>query len=118
MKYIVIADINKTSYMVSVEASSFLTAEHIILDMAYCGKHEYGVDGAIAFDFEGMKYDQFIEMAKNSQTVSLTEIMEIIAENNRRIETKDLAEKRIEEINDQIKKLTEELENAKRILAN
>lgn len=116
MKYIVIADINKNSYMVSVEASSFLTAEHIILDMAYCGRHEYGVDGAMAFDFYGMKYDQFIEMARNSQTVSLTEIMEIIAENNRRIETKDLAEKRIAEIEEQMKKLSKELEDAKRIL--
>ena len=118
MKYLVITRINKVSYMVNVEAESHGAAEHKILDMSYCGIHEYGVETAQAFDNEDMKAGCFRDMALHSTTVSQKEIIEIIAERNRQIELKDLAEKRIREIEKQMKQLAEELENAKRILAD
>jgi len=116
MEYIVITRVNKVSYMVRLNAESRSAAEHKILDMSYCGIHEYGVETAQAFDRKDMKTDCFIAMAMASVTVGQVELADIIDNRNRQIELKDLAEKRIWEIESQMKKLTEELENAKRIL--
>ena len=117
MEYIVIARVNKIAYMVSVEAESNYQAEHLILDMGYCGRHEYGVETAQAFDRKTMKTDCFIAMALASKTVSQVEIMDIIERNNKRIELHDLAEKRVAELEHQMKLLSKDLENAKRVLA-
>ena len=116
MEYIVIADINKTSYMVRVNAESAAGAEHKVLDLGYCGLHEYTVEAAHAFDRKTMKTDFFINLAMASVTISITELVEIIEKRNRQIETRDKAEKRVWELEKQMKQLTEELENAKRIL--
>ena len=117
MEYIVIASVNKTSYMVRLNAESNAGAEHKILDMSYCGLHEYGVEAAQAFDRKQMKSEHFISMALRSHTVSQTELMEIIDQRNRQIELRDLAERKVWELEAQMKKLTEDLENARRILA-
>lgn len=117
MNYIVIASIKGIRYMVNVDANSNSAAEHSILDMAYCGMHEYGVDAAQAFGYEDMKTDTFVSLAFQSNTVSFEEITEIIALRNFEIESKDNAEKRIREINRQMKALEEELEVQKKILA-
>lgn len=117
-KYIVIARVNNVAYMVNLDADSHLRAEHAILDLGYCGRHEYGVETAQAFDYKDMKTDTFIAMALASKTVSRQEIIDIVTERNRQIATKEKAEERISQIKKQMKQLSEELEDAKRILAN
>lgn len=117
MEYIVIASVNNTSYMVRSNADSHSGAEHKILDLSYCGLHEYGVQGAQAFDKKDMKTDHFISMALKSVTVSITELVEIIDRRNRQIEIRDMAEKKVWELEAKMKKLDEELANARRILA-
>ena len=117
MKYIVIANIKGDRYMTRVTASSACSAEHFILDMGICGRHEYGVNGAIAYDEETIKTDTFIADVMRADPISLRELAEIIEANNERIRVKDKAEARIAEIEKQMKTLTEELEQAKRLLA-
>ena len=111
--YMVITRIGGNDYMVKVQAESLCSAEHQILDMGICGRHEYGVDGAQAFGAEEMKTGCFIQMALTSETISMDELETIISERNARIKAKD----RIREIEKQMKKLAEELEAAKKVLA-
>lgn len=109
-KFIVISKINSRDYMTKVDSSSLLAAEHLILDRAYCGLHEYGVESCMAYDEEGMKTDTFVYSALNARTVSLTELYTIIEKNNERIISQDKKERRIREINKEIEKLKAELE--------
>lgn len=118
MKYVVIATVNLIRYMVNVEADSHYGAEHAILDLGYCGRHEYGVETAQAFGSKDMKTDTFIAMAMQSQTISRQEIIDLVTERNRQIVAKEKAEERIQQIKKQMEQLTKELEDAKRILAN
>ena len=115
--YMVITRIGGNDYMVKVQAESLCSAEHQILDMGICGRHEYGVDGAQAFGAEEMKTGCFIQMALTSKTISMDELETIISERNARIKAQDDAEDRIREIEKQMKKLAEELEAAKKVLA-
>lgn len=117
MEYIVITSINKTSYMVRTNAESNAGAEHKVLDLGYCGHHEYTVESAQAFDRKAMKTDHFITLALRSVTVSIPELVEIIEKRNRQIQARDMAEKRVWELERKMQSLAEELENAKRILA-
>ena len=111
--YMVITRIGGNDYMVKVQAESLCSAEHQILDMGICGRHEYSVNGAQAFGAEEMKTGCFIQMALTSETISMDELETIISEHNARIKAKD----RIREIEEQMKKLAEELEAAKKVLA-
>lgn len=115
--YIVIARIAKTHYMVNVMAETECAAEHAILDMGICGRHEYSVEHCMAFDYKSMKTDTFIGHALLSTTVSLEEITRIINTRNEEITAKDAAEDRIREIEKQMKELEKELEAAKKIVA-
>lgn len=117
MKYIVIAKIINNWYMTKVVANSPLSAEHQILDMGICGRHEYSVDGATAYDEDAIKTDTFTGMAMVADPISLKELAEIIEANNARIKAKDEAENRIMEIEKQMKQLAKELEAAKKVLA-
>lgn len=114
---IVIARIADTDYIVTLKAESLSAAEHAILDMGICGRHEYGVDSCMAFDANGMKTDTFTAYALSATTVSLAELSGIICARNAEIAAKDAAEDRIREIEKQIKELAKELEDAKKILA-
>lgn len=117
MKYMVIAKVLNDWYMTRVEAQSLAGAEHKILDLGICGRHEYGVAGATAYDAKAMKTDSFIGMAMTADPISLEQLTEIIEANNVRIKAKDEAEDRVREIEKQMKTLAEELEAAKRIVA-
>lgn len=117
MKYMVIVKIMNDWYMTRVDASSLGGAEHKILDLGICGRHEYGVAGATAYDAKAMKTDTFTSMAMIADPISMGELTEIIEANNARIKAKDEAEDRIREIEKQMKTLAEELEVAKRIIA-
>lgn len=115
--YIVIAQVMNDFYLTKVKAASAYEAEHKILDLGICGRHEYGVFGSHAFDQKTMKTDTFIANALKADPISLKELSEIIEANNERIRQKDKAEARIAEIEKQMKTLAEELDQAKRILA-
>lgn len=115
--FVVIARIAKNHYMVNIMAETECAAEHAILDMGICGRHEYSVEHCMAFDFKSMKTDTFIGHALISATVSLEEITRIIDTRNEEIATKDAAEDRIREIEKQMKELERELEAAKKIVA-
>lgn len=115
--YIVIARVAKNHYMVNITAETECAAEHAILDMGICGRHEYGVEHCMAFDFKSMKTDTFIGHALLSTTVSVEEITRIINTRNEEIAAKDAAEDRIREIEKQMKELEKELAAAKKIIA-
>lgn len=118
MKYMVIVKIMNDKYLTKVSGVSSLSgAEHKILDLGICGRHEYGVAGATAYDDKAMKTDAFIWDAMAADPISFEQLAEIIEANNARIKAKDEAEDRIREIEKQMKALAEELEAAKRILA-
>jgi hypothetical protein len=117
MKYMVIASVDTKEYLVSIEASSLINAEHLILDLGICGRHEYGVEGATAFDAKGMKTDTFISWAMRAETISMEELARIVEARNARIRAQDEAENRIHEIEEQMKRLSEELEAARKVLA-
>lgn len=116
-RYMVIVRIGGNSYMTKVQAESLCSAEHQILDMGICGRHEYGVNGAQAFGADEMKTDHFVYTALGAEPISMDEIETIISERNARIKAQDEAEDRIREIEKQMKKLAEELEAAKKVLA-
>lgn len=115
--YIVIAQVMNDFYLTRVHAESACEAEHKVLDLGICGRHEYGVVGAIAYDQKTMKTDSFVANALKAHPVGQAELYDIIEANNERIRQKDKAESRIAEIEKQMKTLAEELEKAKRILA-
>lgn len=117
MKYMVIASVANSKYLVNIEAHSLSSAEHMILDLGICGRHEYGVEGATAFDAKGMKTDTFIGMAMAAETISMEELCKIVDAQNARIKAKDEAENRVHEIEKQMKRLSEELEAARKVLA-
>lgn len=118
MQYMVIVNIMNNKYLTKVSGVSSLSgAEHKILDLGICGRHEYGVAGATAYDAVGMKTDTFLWQAMSADPISLEQLTEIIEANNARIKAKDEAEDRIREIEKQMKALAEELEAAKRIVA-
>ena len=117
MKYFVIATVASNQYLVNIESHSLSSAEHMILDLGICGRHEYGVEGATAFDAKGMKTDTFIGMAMAAESTSMEELCRIVDAQNARIKAKDEAEAKIHEIEKQMKKLSEELETAKKVLA-
>ena len=117
MKYMVVAAVQNNWYLVRVEASSLGDAEHKVLDLGICGRHEYGVRGATAFDAKSMKTDTFISMAMESEPVSVEEFTEIVEAQNAWIKAKDDAEDKIREIEKQMAQLNEELAAAKRVLA-
>ena len=56
-KFFVIANVNGENFMIKLEANSAAGAEHKVFDLGYCGTHEYGVQCAMAFDFDAIKTD-------------------------------------------------------------
>lgn len=115
-RFLVHAMVDSKDYLVNVIAESESAAEHYVLDMGICGRHEYGVEAAQAFDFNGMKTDFFRNLALLSDTVSMNELLQIVDKRNHTIRQKDAAEDRIREIEAQMKQLQKDLEEAKRTL--
>lgn len=119
--FYIIAKVAGTQYMTKISADSAYMAEHMILDEAICGKHEYGCDACMAYDANTMKTDAFIGAALHAEPVSLCELMEKIEKNNARIKAKDDAEnayilkqKMVEEIRRQMEIAEKELIEAKK----
>ena len=114
--YMVIAQVNGRDFLTKVQANSLMGAEHIILDRGVCGKHTYGVTACTAYDESTMKYDTFYMNALNANPIDLGMLVEIIEKRNAEIIAKDEAEKRIEEIEKQMKQLQDELKANKKVL--
>ena len=114
--YMIICTVNGIDYLTKVNANSEYGAEHTILDLAYCGKHTYGVTACMAYGIDAMKYDIFRCNAMDANPVSLESLKEIISVRNAEIRKKDEAEDRIRQIEKQIKELEEELKAVKAAL--
>lgn len=116
--FMIIATVNSTDYITKLNAESNSAAEHAVLNLSYSGKHTYGVTACMAFDEKDMKYDTFIYNALASKAVSFDELKALIEKRNAEIREKDAAEQRIEQIEMQMKALTEELAQAREVLAS
>lgn len=68
-KYMVIAHLKDRAYLTAVEADSALQAEHQIIDLSICGRHEYA---------EAMRTDTFVGLALEAQTITLEALAPII----------------------------------------
>lgn len=118
MKYfMIIAKVNKVEFLTKVGAESEYEAEHMVLDLAYCGKHTYGVESCMAYGREAMKTDTFIYNAIAAKPIQFEALKEVIAHRNEEIRVKDEAENRITAIEKQMKELQNELVKAKNILS-
>lgn len=107
-KFMIIAKVNGIDYLTKVEAETAAGAEHKILDLSYCGKHDYGVTACMAYDADAMKTDTFICNAIHAEPVSCEALIVIIDKRNRELERLDEAERRLAEIDKQMKALEEE----------
>ena len=114
--YMIVATVDGIDYLTKVSANSESGAEHTVLNLAYCGRHTYGVTACMAYDVNAMKYDTFIYHAINSNPVSFEQLKEIIEDRNAVIRRRDEAEERIYRIEKQMIELKEELEAAKAVL--
>lgn len=112
--YFVIARVNEIDYLTKVEAESESGAEHVVLKLAYTGKHTYGVTACQAFDCEMMKTECFRASAIASEPISFEALIEVIDKRNMEIEAKDRAEERIHEINKHMSLLQKELDSLKK----
>lgn len=107
--FYVIAEINGTSYATKLNARNAAHAEHQIIDMGYCGKHEYGVEGCCAYDTDAMRTEAFASALYFAEPVSVVELGQIIEERNAEIKLNEMAEARKDEINKQIKALRSQI---------
>lgn len=117
MTYMVMANVNGKEYMAKVEARSAYEAEHMILDLGHAGRHEYGVNGALAFEPDQLKTDHFINCMLVAELVSHQALALIISNRNAAIKARDKAEDDIRRIEKQMAELAAELEAARQILA-
>ena len=115
--YMIIAKVNGIDYLTKLNAESESSAEHAVLNLSICGRHTYGVTACMAYDDKAMKYDHFIYSALQAKAVSFDELKQIIEKRNAEIREKDAAEERIAQIEKQMKALTDQLAEAKSILA-
>ena len=113
--YFVIAQVNGKDFLTKVQANSILDAERLILDKSVCGIHTYGVTACTAYDESTMKYETFYMNALKAELIGFEMLVDIIEKRNAEIIAKDKAEKRIKEIEKQIKHLQNELEINKNI---
>ena len=109
-KYLVIAMVNGITYLTKVLAESTGGAEHKVLDLGYCGKHEYGVEGCTAYDSALMKTDCFRYEALEAEPIELDRLKIIIEKRNECIRQRDAAEDRLCDIEKELRQLTERIE--------
>ena len=115
--YMIIATVNGVDYLTRVNAESESGAEHTILDLSVCGKHDYRVTASMAYDDKAMKTDTFIYNALNALPIGFNALTALIEKRNPKILEKDAAEERIRAIEKQMVDLQKQLDEAKTILA-
>lgn len=107
--FYVIATVGKQDYVTKLNARNAAHAEHQIIDMGYCGKHEYGVEACCAYDSDAMRTEAFASALYFAEPVSVEELGHIIQDRNAEIELAEMAAARKEEINKQIKELRRQI---------
>lgn len=115
--FYVIATVRNQNFLTQIYAETNAGAEHKVLDLGVCGRREYAIRSAQAFDGEAMKTDTFIGMALDASPISFEALEHIIKVENDRILKKDECAATIEHLTTEIKQLTKELEDAKRVYA-
>lgn len=116
MLYMVICKVNNVEYMTKIKAESNSGAEHAILDLSYCGHHDYGVTACQAFTAKEMKTDCFIGMALSANPIDVETLTRIIEEHNEELRKRDAAEDEIRAIKKQMSELEDRLNKAQAIL--
>lgn len=111
--YMVIAKVNEVDYLVRVQATSTLIAEHAVLDLGVCGRHDYGVSGAQAFGAEEMKTDTFIYLALNALTISFSRLEKVIEEHNEEIRKRDALEDELDRVKKELAETERRIEELK-----
>ena len=114
--YMIIARIKGVDYLTKVEAESEYNAEHKILDLGICGKHDYSVECCMAYDYDAMSTETFRSHALNADPISFDALNVKIEVRNAEIRQRDYAEKRITEIEKKIEQLKAELEENKKLI--
>jgi len=114
--YMVIVMVDGITYLTKVDAESAYCAEHYVLDLGICGKHDYSVTACMAYDREAMKTDTFIGAALNAVPIGFGALSELIQERNKEILKRDETEHRISAIEKKIQELTSELEAARKFM--
>lgn len=110
MKVILFVTVAGKTYMTNGETEgSLCAAEHEILDLGICGRHEYGVEACTAYSPSMMKTDTFIGGALNSIAIERDRLHEIIIARNEQIRSRDSAEDKIEELQGKIKELQDNI---------
>lgn len=115
--YMMIVEVNGVNYLTRINAESESNAEHTILDLSVCGKHEYSVTACMAFDDKAMKTDTFIYNAINALPTRFNTLVDLIEKRNAEILEKDAAEEKLRAIEKQMKDLQKELDETRKILA-
>lgn len=116
-KFFVIANVNGENFMIKLEANSAAGAEHKVFDLGYCGKHEYGVQCAMAFDFDAIKTDTFANMALESEMVSFETLTSIIIDNNNRIKAREEAKRELAEKKAELEALKAQIAELEKAIA-
>jgi predicted N-formylglutamate amidohydrolase len=114
--YMIIAKVKGVDYLTNVEAESEYNAEHKILDLGICGKHDYSVECCMAYDYDAMSTETFRSHALNADPISFDALNVKIEVRNAEIRQRDYAEKRITEIENKIERLKAELEENKKLI--
>ena len=109
IEFYVIATVGKQDYLTKLIARNAAHAEHQILDMGYCGKHENGVEACCAYDSDALRTEAFASALHFAEPVSVEELGHIIQDRNAEIKLAEMEEARKDEINKQIKELRSQI---------
>ena len=115
--FMVIARVDGADYLSKVQAETNAGAEHKVLDLGVCGKHDYGVQYCTSYDAEAMKTDTFIGSALAALPIGFNALSELIKQNNERILAKDKAEADVERIQKQMQELEKQMTELKNQMA-
>ena len=113
--FMVIAKVNGVEYLTNVTADSAYGAEHAVLDLGICGKHDYTVTACMAFDVKAMQFETFRCSAITAVPISFDDLRIVIDNRNAEIQQKDYAEERIMILTRQLEETQKALEHAKKL---
>lgn len=113
--FMVIVRINGTDYLTNVESDTEYGAEHKVLDLGICGKHDYTINACMAYDVHAMQYETFRCSAITATPISFDDIKIVIYNRNAEIQQKDYAEERIATLTKKLEETKAELDAAKRL---
>ena len=113
--FMVIASVSGIDYLTNVESDTEYGAEHKVLDLGICGKHDYTVTACMAYDSHAMQYETFRYSAITATPISFNDLKIVIDNRNAEIQQKDYAEERIVELTKKLEETKKELDAAKKL---